>query len=41
MLLVMAVWAKFPNLPLHMWGHKSLSKIASCFGNPVTTGECT
>ena len=32
---------KFPNLPLHLWGAKSLGKIFSILGKPLVTDECT
>ncbi|CAK8544239.1 unnamed protein product [Lathyrus sativus] len=41
MLRTLPIWIKLPNLPLHLWGEKSLSKIGSAIGNPVTTDECT
>ncbi|CAK8563193.1 unnamed protein product [Lathyrus sativus] len=41
MLRALPIWIKLPNLPLHLWGEKSLSKIGSAIGKPVTTDECT
>lgn len=35
------VWVKLPNLPLHLWGDRSLGKIGSALENPLFTDECT
>ncbi|KAI5393117.1 hypothetical protein KIW84_060307 [Lathyrus oleraceus] len=35
------VWVKLPQLPLHLWGAKSLGKIGSALGKPLFTDECT
>ncbi|CAK8574347.1 unnamed protein product [Lathyrus sativus] len=35
------IWIKIPQLPLHLWGAKSLSKIGSDIGKPLVTDECT
>lgn len=37
----MPVWVKFPQLPLRLWGEKSIGKIASALGKPLFTDECT
>lgn len=41
MLCTLPVWVKLPNLPLYLWGTKSLGKIGSALGNPLFTDECT
>ncbi|XP_058783726.1 uncharacterized protein LOC131658451 [Vicia villosa] len=41
LLRVLPLWITLPNLPLHLWGEKSLSKIASAVGRPIMTDECT
>jgi hypothetical protein len=41
MLRTLPVWVKLPQLPLYLWGAKSLSKIGSALGNPLVTDECT
>lgn len=41
MLRTLPIWAKLPQLPLHLWGAKSLSKIGSVLGTPMVTDECT
>ncbi|KAL5170000.1 hypothetical protein HKD37_11G031783 [Glycine soja] len=41
MLRTLPVWVKLPNLPLYLWGTKSLGKIGSALGNPLFTDECT
>ncbi|CAJ2641905.1 unnamed protein product [Trifolium pratense] len=41
MLRTIPIWIKLPQLPLHLWGVKSLSKISSAIGNPLVTDECT
>ncbi|XP_006598642.1 uncharacterized protein [Glycine max] len=37
----MPIWVKLPQLPLCLWGLKSLNKIGSAIGNPLMTDECT
>ncbi|KAI5404305.1 hypothetical protein KIW84_051453 [Lathyrus oleraceus] len=41
MLRTFLVWIKLPNLPLHLWGARSLGKIGSALGNPLFTDEYT
>ncbi|XP_058725788.1 uncharacterized protein LOC131597091 [Vicia villosa] len=41
LLRVLPLWITMPNLPLHLWGEKSISKITSVVGIPITTDECT
>lgn len=41
LLRVMPIWVTFARLALHLWSQRSLRKIASVVGNPVTTDECT
>lgn len=41
MIRVMHIRLIFLRLPLHLWGQRSLSKIASAIGKPVSTNECT
>lgn len=41
LLRILPLWVTFPNLPLHLWGEKCLSKIASTVGKPIATNECT
>lgn len=41
MLRTLPIWVKLPNLPLHLWGAKSLGKIGSALGTPLCTDECT
>jgi hypothetical protein len=41
MLRTLPIWVKLPQLPLYLWGIKSLSKIGSAIGNPLVTDECT
>ncbi|XP_058749946.1 uncharacterized protein LOC131622954 [Vicia villosa] len=41
MLRTLPIWVKLPNLPLHLWGPKSLGKIGSVLGTPICTDECT
>ncbi|XP_058774196.1 uncharacterized protein LOC131648458 [Vicia villosa] len=41
LLRVLPLWITLPNLPLHLWGKKSISKITSAIGMPITTDECT
>jgi hypothetical protein len=41
LLRTLPIWVKLPQLPLHLWGVKSLSKIGSAIGNPIVTDECT
>lgn len=40
-LRILSIWVKFPQLPLHLWGAKSLGKIGSALGKPLFTDECT
>ncbi|XP_058770215.1 uncharacterized protein LOC131643883 [Vicia villosa] len=40
-LRTLPIWVKLPNLPLRLWGAKSLGKIGSALGNPLFTDECT
>ncbi|XP_058746627.1 uncharacterized protein LOC131619555 [Vicia villosa] len=40
-LRVLPLWITLPNLPLHLWGKSSTSKISSVVGKPITTDECT
>ncbi|XP_058751687.1 uncharacterized protein LOC131624790 [Vicia villosa] len=40
-LRVLPIWVTFPQLPLMMWGDKSIGKIASALGKPVMVDECT
>ncbi|XP_058769354.1 uncharacterized protein LOC131643216 [Vicia villosa] len=35
------LWVKLPQLPLHLWGARSLGKIGSVIGKPLYTDECT
>jgi hypothetical protein len=35
------IWVKLPQLPLYLWGARSLSKIGSALGKPIVTDECT
>jgi hypothetical protein len=35
MLRTIPIWVKLPQLPLYLWGVKSLSKIGSALGNPL------
>ncbi|CAJ2631940.1 unnamed protein product [Trifolium pratense] len=41
MLRTLPIWVKLPQLPLYLWGVKSLSKIGSALGTPLVTDECT
>ena len=41
LLRVLPIWITLPQLPLHLWGERSISKIASVVGKPITTDECT
>ncbi|XP_058784060.1 uncharacterized protein LOC131658825 [Vicia villosa] len=41
MLRTLPIWVKLPQLPLYLWGAKSLSKIGSAIGIPLVTDECT
>jgi hypothetical protein len=41
MLRTLPIWVKLPQLPLYLWGIKSLNKIGSAIGNPLVTDECT
>ncbi|XP_058723186.1 uncharacterized protein LOC131594992 [Vicia villosa] len=40
MMRTLPIWVKLPNLPLSLWGPKSLSKIGSALGTPLFTDEC-
>lgn len=35
------VWVKFPNLKLHVWSTKTLSKMANIIGKPLFTDQMT
>jgi hypothetical protein len=39
LLRTLPIWVKLPQLPLYLWGVKSLSKIGSALGNPLVTDE--
>ncbi|XP_058768832.1 uncharacterized protein LOC131642624 [Vicia villosa] len=41
MIRTLPLWVIFPHLPLVYWGEKSIGKIASALGKPITTDECT
>lgn len=41
MLITIPLWVKFPQLPFHLWGARSLSKIGSVIGAPLVMDECT
>ncbi|XP_058750187.1 uncharacterized protein LOC131623206 [Vicia villosa] len=41
MLRTLPIWVKLPQLPLHLWGVRSLSKISNSLGNPLVPHECT
>ncbi|XP_058766287.1 uncharacterized protein LOC131639859 [Vicia villosa] len=41
MLRIVPIWVTLPQLPLHLWGERSLGKIGSVIGNPLYTDECT
>ena len=41
LLRVLPIWITLPQLPLHLWGERSISKITSVIGKPITTDECT
>ncbi|XP_058774240.1 uncharacterized protein LOC131648504 [Vicia villosa] len=41
LLRVLPLWITLPNLPLHLWGKKSIYKITSALGRPIMTDECT
>ncbi|CAK8574901.1 unnamed protein product [Lathyrus sativus] len=41
LLRILPLWVTFPNLPLRLWGEKSLSKITSAIGKPITMDKCT
>ncbi|CAK8531500.1 unnamed protein product [Lathyrus sativus] len=41
MLRTIPLWVKLPQLSLHLWGERSLSKIGSAIGTPLVTNECT
>jgi hypothetical protein len=41
MLRTVPIWVKLPQLPLYLWGVKSLSKIGCALGHPLVTDECT
>ncbi|KAG8388562.1 hypothetical protein BUALT_Bualt02G0138300 [Buddleja alternifolia] len=38
---IVPTWVQLPNLPLGMWGVRSLSKIESKIGTPIQTDELT
>ncbi|XP_058775719.1 uncharacterized protein LOC131649995 [Vicia villosa] len=40
MLRTIPILVKLPQLPLYLWGAKSLSKIDSALGTPLMTNEC-
>ncbi|CAK8535666.1 unnamed protein product [Lathyrus sativus] len=40
LLRTLPIWIKLPQLPLHLWGAQSLSKIGSAIGKPLVTDEC-
>ncbi|KAK1326173.1 hypothetical protein QJS10_CPA01g02066 [Acorus calamus] len=35
------IWIRFPQLPLHLWGKRMLSKLASIVGTPIYTDSST
>ncbi|KAK1307939.1 hypothetical protein QJS10_CPA09g00575 [Acorus calamus] len=35
------IWVRFPSLPLHMWGQRMLSKLASAIGTPLYSDMAT
>ncbi|XP_058733512.1 uncharacterized protein LOC131605135 [Vicia villosa] len=41
MLRTIPIWVKLPQLPLELWGAKSLNKIGSAIVTPVVIDECT
>lgn len=41
MLRALPIWVKLSQLPLHLWGVKSLGKIGNAIGNTMFTDECT
>ncbi|XP_058725589.1 uncharacterized protein LOC131596870 [Vicia villosa] len=41
MLRTLPLWITLPQLPLHLWGENSLSKIGSAIGVPLVMNECT
>ncbi|XP_058734017.1 uncharacterized protein LOC131605709 [Vicia villosa] len=40
-LRTLPIWIKLPQLPLYLWGERSLNKIGSALGIPLVTDECT
>nr|XP_016506018.1 PREDICTED: uncharacterized protein LOC107823827 [Nicotiana tabacum] len=40
-LQTIAVWVKYPNLPLNYWGNRALSRISSGLGVPLYADTCT
>lgn len=41
LLRVLPLWVNLPNLPLYLWGEKSITKISSAIGKPIVTDVCT
>ncbi|KAI5438310.1 hypothetical protein KIW84_024156 [Lathyrus oleraceus] len=41
MVRTIPIWVKLPQLPLHLWGAKSLGKIGSALWDPIVIDECT
>lgn len=41
MMRTIPLWVKFPQLPIQMWGERSLGEIGSVIGMPLFTDECT
>lgn len=41
MLRTIPIWIKLPQLPLYLWGAKTMGKIGSILGKPIVTDECT
>lgn len=41
MLRTLPIWVQLPQLPLHLWGGKSLGKIGSALGTQLVIDECT
>ncbi|XP_058745805.1 uncharacterized protein LOC131618644 [Vicia villosa] len=41
MLLTILILVKLPQLPIYLWGSKSLSKIGRALGTQLMTDECT
>lgn len=40
-LKMIPLWVRFPNLPLHCWNKRSLSKISSGIGTLLYADDCT